>query len=160
MCFRGRAHSQFTGAKNSLHAAKCAPTEIHGADGELVQGWVHFGMLASARAIFDSVSDTVTNFLDENPDWKLLCTGHSLGGGVAALLCTMYDLPNAMQGYNTSFFVSKGADMCRYVNNHMHTRITLRRQVVVHCYGSSLLITHRSMCTRNTDVRSCSPQRY
>lgn len=58
-----------------------------------MQGWVHFGMLASARAIFDSVSETVTGFLEENPEWGLMCTGHSLGGGVAALFCTMYGSP-------------------------------------------------------------------
>ena len=46
-------------------------------------------MLASARWIHSQAADTLNGFLAERPDWRLWVVGHSLGGGTAALLCTL-----------------------------------------------------------------------
>lgn len=68
---------------------KCKPHHVVGPGGNLVLGWAHFGMLASARWIHSQAADTLNNFLADNPDWQLWVVGHSLGGGTAALLCTL-----------------------------------------------------------------------
>ncbi|KAJ3031505.1 UNVERIFIED_CONTAM: hypothetical protein HDU68_003446 [Siphonaria sp. JEL0065] len=50
---------------------------------------VHSGMLRSAALMYRkgaAVRDAVKRALDENPTYGLILTGHSLGGGVAALL--------------------------------------------------------------------------
>ncbi|KAJ3051269.1 hypothetical protein HK097_007754 [Rhizophlyctis rosea] len=59
-----------------------------------VQGKVHSGMLASARKVATgSVRDTVIEALERHPDFGLVLTGHSLGGGVAALLTLLWAYP-------------------------------------------------------------------
>ena len=49
---------------------------------------VHSGMLASTRRLCNensTVMQTLRLALEDNPDYGLVITGHSLGGGVAAL---------------------------------------------------------------------------
>ncbi|KAN0063039.1 hypothetical protein ACQY0O_004202 [Thecaphora frezii] len=53
---------------------------------------VHSGMLASAKRLSSergTVMQTIRKALDANPDYGLVITGHSLGGGVAALLAML-----------------------------------------------------------------------
>jgi pimeloyl-ACP methyl ester carboxylesterase len=70
-------------------AVKCKPHHVVGPGGNIVLGWSHFGMLASARWIHSEAAKTLNDFLEGRPDWELLVVGHSLGGGTAALLCTL-----------------------------------------------------------------------
>ncbi|RJE22841.1 Lipase class 3 [Aspergillus sclerotialis] len=59
---------------------------------------VHKGMHASARRLLEGgggrVMITIRAALEEFPDYGVVLCGHSLGGGVAALLATMISEPN------------------------------------------------------------------
>ncbi|GAC73579.1 hypothetical protein PANT_9c00195 [Moesziomyces antarcticus T-34] len=57
---------------------------------------VHSGMLASTRRLCNensTVMQTLRRALEENPDYGLVITGHSLGGGVAALAAVELSCP-------------------------------------------------------------------
>ncbi|OKL61749.1 hypothetical protein UA08_02891 [Talaromyces atroroseus] len=60
---------------------------------------VHKGMQASAKRLLEGgggrVMATIKAALEEFPDYGVIFCGHSLGGGVAALLATMISQPNA-----------------------------------------------------------------
>lgn len=60
---------------------------------------VHKGMHASAKRLLEGggkrVMATIKAALEEFPDYGVIFCGHSLGGGVAALLATMISQPNA-----------------------------------------------------------------
>lgn len=55
-----------------------------------IDGYVHEGMIASARFVFDKATKTLVSLCNEYKDYQVLLTGHSLGAGVAALLGLMY----------------------------------------------------------------------
>ncbi|KAE8374875.1 hypothetical protein BDV26DRAFT_31254 [Aspergillus bertholletiae] len=67
---------------------------------------VHKGMHASARRLLmgggGKVMITIRAALEEFSDYGVVLCGHSLGGGVAALLATMISEPNN-DGFGTSF---------------------------------------------------------
>lgn len=46
----------------------------------------HSGMLEAAKAVYKDVDATIRHELLQNPEYSLVLTGHSLGGGCAALL--------------------------------------------------------------------------
>ncbi|TPX46572.1 hypothetical protein SeMB42_g03645 [Synchytrium endobioticum] len=65
--------------------------EYHNYETAVGKGFVHAGMLRSARKIYESaVADVVAGALRQYPEFGLVLCGHSLGGGVAALLATMW----------------------------------------------------------------------
>lgn len=51
----------------------------------------HHGMLEAAKRVADATGETVSAALDANPDYSLVLVGHSLGGGVAAVLGTLWE---------------------------------------------------------------------
>ena len=51
----------------------------------------HSGMLASARGVAESTKDIIAKELAAHPDYSLVLVGHSLGGGVAAVLGTLWE---------------------------------------------------------------------
>lgn len=51
----------------------------------------HHGMLEAARGIAADVEEEVQTFLNTNKDYQLVIVGHSLGGGVAAVLGTLWE---------------------------------------------------------------------
>jgi hypothetical protein len=53
------------------------------------QGWVHEGMMASATYIHCCTKSILERSSDAYPGWPILITGHSLGGGVAAVLAML-----------------------------------------------------------------------
>lgn len=58
---------------------------------------VHSGMLASTRRLCNensTVMQTLRMALEDNPDYGLVITGHSLGGGVAALAAVELSCPS------------------------------------------------------------------
>jgi putative lipase involved disintegration of autophagic bodies len=57
---------------------------------------VHDGFYGAAIAVLSVVTANVKSALAANPSYQIVCTGHSLGGAIAALLATM--LRN--QGYH------------------------------------------------------------
>ena len=50
----------------------------------------HHGMLEAAQGLLKSTQEIVARELNENPDYSLVIVGHSMGGGVAALLGTLW----------------------------------------------------------------------
>lgn len=62
---------------------------------------VHTGMWKSAKALveFPSIISQIKEGLEANPDFQLLVIGHSLGGGVAALVtCLLAEAPTSSTG--------------------------------------------------------------
>lgn len=55
-----------------------------------VQHVAHQGMLEAARAVAETAKDTIASELMANPDFSLVVVGHSMGGGVAALLGVLW----------------------------------------------------------------------
>jgi len=51
---------------------------------------VHPGIWRAAQTLKSRLQDRVRHILAERPQLRLLVTGHSLGGGVAALLCLLW----------------------------------------------------------------------
>jgi len=51
----------------------------------------HSGMVEAARGVARSTHETVALELKNHPDYSLVLIGHSLGGGVAAVLGTMWE---------------------------------------------------------------------
>eukprot|EP00803_Ostreobium_quekettii_P003683 evm.model.scf_429.4 EVM.evm.TU.scf_429.4 scf_429:29564-36836(+) len=64
------------------------PHHVVDQDG-VVLGYSHFGMLASARWILKEASPAIKNAMQEHPSCGLRITGHSMGGGTAAMLTMM-----------------------------------------------------------------------
>ena len=71
---------------------------------------VHKGMLASARRLLEGgggkVMATLKSVLEEFPDYGVIFCGHSLGGGVAALLATLMSQPQHPDLPGPSFVTS------------------------------------------------------
>ncbi|KAJ3355991.1 hypothetical protein HDU91_005609 [Kappamyces sp. JEL0680] len=56
-----------------------------------IDGYVHSGIFQSANQIAtSSIRDAVTEALERHPTYSLVLTGHSLGGGCAALLSLLW----------------------------------------------------------------------
>lgn len=53
-------------------------------------GRAHKGMVDAARTISAMTGKIVSDELDAHPDYKLVIVGHSLGGGVAAIIAAMW----------------------------------------------------------------------
>jgi hypothetical protein len=51
----------------------------------------HHGMLEAAMTVALKVEDLIEEELAANPEYSLVLVGHSLGGGVAALLATLWE---------------------------------------------------------------------
>lgn len=54
-----------------------------------LNGVVHSGMLGAAKWLLEKEGRLLKNLLTDNPGYTLVLTGHSLGGGVAALLAML-----------------------------------------------------------------------
>jgi Lipase (class 3) len=52
---------------------------------------VHHGMLLAAKAIQEELQPVLEAELEERPDYSLVLAGHSMGGGVAALLGILWE---------------------------------------------------------------------
>ncbi|KAJ3284673.1 hypothetical protein HK104_009828 [Borealophlyctis nickersoniae] len=77
-------------------------------DGE--RGMVHSGMLASAKKVAHGpVRDAVAEALEKHPGFSLVLTGHSLGGGVAALLALLWSRQIRNEDGSDSFVVTEEA---------------------------------------------------
>ncbi len=50
----------------------------------------HQGMVSSARSVSKMTHQLIASELESNPDYHLVLVGHSLGGGVAAVLGTLW----------------------------------------------------------------------
>lgn len=51
-----------------------------------LEGWAHKGILEGAKKILQESSNILKKALEENPQYSLVITGHSLGGGAAQLI--------------------------------------------------------------------------
>ncbi len=56
----------------------------------LIVGRAHRGMVDAARSIAGMTGKIISDELDANPDYSLIIVGHSLGGGVAAVIAAMW----------------------------------------------------------------------
>ncbi|WIA34143.1 hypothetical protein OEZ86_012507 [Tetradesmus obliquus] len=60
-----------------------------------VAGWVHEGLLAAAAFVVANTVDALAEGSARHPGWPLVVAGHSLGGGVAALVTLLLQQPGA-----------------------------------------------------------------
>lgn len=78
------------------------PTNLSGLPFEYeldgVHGHVHTGMLAAATYVHCCTHHALQEAAARCPDWPVLVTGHSLGGGVAALLAVLLHQTGLPQG--------------------------------------------------------------
>ncbi|KAI9017389.1 hypothetical protein BC832DRAFT_527154 [Gaertneriomyces semiglobifer] len=76
------------------------------------EGKVHAGMLASAEKIATGpVRDAVIDALNKHPTFSLVLTGHSLGGGVAALLALIWCKQVINESGEVEFFTNTERDL-------------------------------------------------
>lgn len=71
----------------------CEPAPLQPGElqvGEVDAQFVHDGMWRSAQRLVDELQGTVQAALEERPTHRVIVTGHSLGAGVAALLCLLW----------------------------------------------------------------------
>jgi len=78
--------------RDTLTDLVCEPLKL---DGSLIVGEtsaiaVHDGMWRAAQKVKAQLQETIEAELAKRPDFKLLLTGHSLGAGVATLLCLLW----------------------------------------------------------------------
>ncbi|KAL7720291.1 sn-1-specific diacylglycerol lipase [Entamoeba marina] len=67
-------------------------------------GLVHKGMFQTASTLYITDYPIVVDLLKKYPSYKLLCTGHSLGGAVASLLTLLFRCRNKdIQSYCVTF---------------------------------------------------------
>ncbi len=100
---------------------------------------VHKGMHASARRVLSGgdLMVTIKAALETSPDWGLVLCGHSLGGGVAALLAILISELCAVEG-SGSAFVTKSSAPLFLTDGHTGSTSPLlppRRPVHVYAYG-------------------------
>ncbi|KAF4626603.1 hypothetical protein G7Y89_g11555 [Cudoniella acicularis] len=105
---------------------------------------VHKGIHASARRLLDGggsrVMATITAALEEFPDYGLVMCGHSLGGGVTALLAIMVAEPSAdilstafvtSSNYSTQLLLTNGEQG----NSPSNFHLPAGRPIHVYAYG-------------------------
>lgn len=56
----------------------------------IILGRAHKGMVEAAQKIAGMTGKIISDELDANPDYTLVIVGHSLGGGVAAIIAAMW----------------------------------------------------------------------
>lgn len=69
------------------YAATDVLTDLQPHSEQFEGGHAHSGMLSAARWILDNEADNLQMLLTENPGYKLVVAGHSLGAGAGSLLC-------------------------------------------------------------------------
>lgn len=79
--------------RDALTDLVCAPARL--APGQFSVGdvdvqFVHDGMWRAAQSLLTELQDFVHILLEERPSYRLMITGHSLGAGVAGLLCLLW----------------------------------------------------------------------
>eukprot|EP00899_Mesostigma_viride_P019601 jgi/Mesvir1/27642/Mv07372-RA.1 len=74
--------------RGSLHITD-ALTNVHAKSVPFLGGWAHEGMAIAARHTAINHLPAIGDALRQFPDYSLIVTGHSLGGGVAALVAML-----------------------------------------------------------------------
>lgn len=74
-------------------------------------GFAHSGMLTAAQWLLQNEAETLRNVLHENPGFRLVLTGHSLGAGSAALLALILRESCSTDGGNVSEILNIPSDM-------------------------------------------------
>lgn len=91
-----------------LHAKPIA-VQLPILDGEHAQCHVHEGMLRAAAYVHCNTADALVEASGRFPDWPLFVTGHSLGGGVAALVAVLLrqqgGAPERLQVHSLCYFL-------------------------------------------------------
>jgi hypothetical protein len=59
---------------------------------------VHQGLMSAATFVHCNTADALAQASAQHPGWPLLVTGHSLGGGCAALATLLLQLPGGARG--------------------------------------------------------------
>ncbi|KFM27528.1 Sn1-specific diacylglycerol lipase beta [Auxenochlorella protothecoides] len=106
-------------------------------------GWVHEGIFSAATYIHCTTGETLERAAEQFPGWPLLITGHSLGGGVAALLTLLIHEAGVPRGMGAVGCVTIGtaavmsrpmADACR---PHV-TSVILAADIIPHLSYASV----------------------
>lgn len=109
---------------------------------------VHKGMLASARRLLEGggarVMATIKAALEEFTDYGVVFCGHSLGGGVAALLAILISRPNETDMAGPSFVTA--STHSSGTNNNIQRqpgqfRLPSGRPIHVYAYGPPALLS-------------------
>lgn len=79
---------------------------------------LHSGFFATAQSVKNEIAEIITETMAEYPEYQLVVTGHSLGGGLGAMIATM--LRN--DGHNVDLYTFGqpkigGKDISKYIQN-------------------------------------------
>ncbi|PSC76092.1 Sn1-specific diacylglycerol lipase beta [Micractinium conductrix] len=107
------------------------------------EGWVHQGIFSAATFIHCNTAEALEEAARRCPGWPVLLTGHSLGGGVAALLTLLLQEAGLPQGLGPLRCITLGtaavmsaplAEAC----NELVTSVVLGSDVVPHLSYASV----------------------
>eukprot|EP01094_Clydonella_sp_ATCC50884_P023102 TRINITY_DN5452_c0_g1_i1.p1 TRINITY_DN5452_c0_g1~~TRINITY_DN5452_c0_g1_i1.p1 ORF type:complete len:1030 (-),score=315.25 TRINITY_DN5452_c0_g1_i1:393-3134(-) len=101
MCYDHEGKSIVIGLRGSANH-RDALTDLAGKYTPLYGGYVHDGMLYSARQVKDKLEPFIFEALEKHPDYSLVVTGHSLGAGVTGIFTLIFhhDYPTIpIKGY-------------------------------------------------------------
>ncbi|EEP81128.1 predicted protein [Uncinocarpus reesii 1704] len=131
---------------------------------------VHKGMLASAKRLLEGggarVMATIKAALEEFTDYGVVFCGHSLGGGVAALLAILISRPNDTHMHGPSFVTASSQSSDTDNNTQRQPgqfRLPAGRPIHVYAYGTpavmspSLRLATRRLITTTVNGQDVVP---
>lgn len=120
-----------------------------------VSGWVHEGIMTSASYIHCCTKELLRGLADAYPEWPILVTGHSLGGGVAGMLTLLLRDQGGVPGLGAIECITMGSAAAMSVElaqacDSFATSMVLGSDPIPH-------LSHASLENLMTELSKASP---